>query len=301
MDTFDTRGSANPLVIERAGERVAKLAYGARAGFAGAPGLTGYIGWYEATDPAAGIDLLRQATTRLFEMGVDRVVGPLDGSTWHRYRLTLPDDGVGEPPFLGEPVNPPDHPFHFEQAGFVPHLEYESRIVREPGHARETRDATERLRASGIEIEGVDGDGFHALIGEIHRLSLTAFAANPYFTPIGIAEFTRMYEPARALADPALLRLARDRDGRLLGFVFAYADPLAPSPRVILKTLATHPDARGLGLGGLLTEQINAAAGARGAPVIHALMQVTNFSKRISARSESELFRRYRLFIAEPA
>jgi ribosomal protein S18 acetylase RimI-like enzyme len=286
------------------GAVVARLGYGVRDGFAGAPGRTGFVGWYEASDGVVGAELLRRAVAELYAAGAERVIGPLEGSTWHRYRLMVEEAGApdpaAEPPFLGEPVNPPEYPDHFEAAGFLPHLEYESRIVRAPRANPALQPAAERLRERGVEVAGIALERFEETIREIHELSLLAFAGNPYFTPIQLEEFTAMYAAVRPLADPALVRLARDGEGRLLGFVFAYVDPLAPG-RVILKTLATHPDARGLGLGGLLTDAVNAAAGERGAAVIHALMQVTNFSKRISARSESELFRRYRLYQAARA
>ncbi len=291
--------------LQRLHERqvVARLGYGSREGFAGAPGVTGFVGWYEATDGEAGTNLLREAVAALYRSGADRVIGPLDGSTWQRYRLLVPDEGASveiEAPFLGEPTNPAEYPLHFAAAGFEPHLEYESRIVDRPAASPEAAAARERLRERGIRVEGIDPSSFDRTVEEIHRLTHLAFAENPYFTPLDPAAFCAMYAAVRPLVDPALVRLARDADGRLLGFVFAYLDPYAPD-RVVLKTLATHPDARGLGLGGVLTDEVNAAAGARGAAVIHALMQVTNFSRRISARSDSRLLRSYHLFSAPRA
>ncbi|CAN5700696.1 hypothetical protein BH23GEM6_BH23GEM6_18750 [soil metagenome] len=295
-------GDADGLVAFRGSEVLARLAFGASSGFSGAPGLTGYVGWYHAADGEAGADLLRRAVQELFNRGARRVVGPLDGSTWHRYRFTLP--GTGKPDssgnaFLGEPVNPPEYPLHFESAGFQPHLEYQSRIVRRPATEPESGAVAAKLTQSGVEVRGLDVPRFTGMIREIHQLSLIAFAENPYFTSIDLTHFESLYAPLRPLVDPELVRMAWSPDGRLLGFVFAYSDPLSSEPRVILKTLASHPEVRGMGLGGLLTSQIDAAAALRGASVIHALMQLFNFSGNISQRSESELFRRYRLYIAD--
>jgi ribosomal protein S18 acetylase RimI-like enzyme len=64
----------------------------------------------------------------------------------------------------------------------------------------------------------------------------------------------------------------------------------------VLKTLAAHRDARGMGLGGILVDDIHAIAAERGSAVLHALMQVSNVSETISRRSGSELFRRYVLY-----
>jgi GNAT superfamily N-acetyltransferase len=289
------------LVAFRGTEPVARLGFGARSGFAVARGTTGFVGWYEAADDDAGAKLLREAAEELLMAGAERVVGPLNGSTWGRYRVALPrdeeiDDGE---PFLAEPVNPPRYAAHFERAGYIPHLEYESRIVRHPRPDPSLATAATRLAERGVQIGGIDPARYDEDIRSIYDLSLVAFADNPYYTPIGFAEFLAMYASVRTLVDPALVRLARDDDGRLLGYVFAYPDPLAAGRRVILKTLAAHPDARGLGLGALLTDAVHGVAAARGQPVIHALMQLSNLSKNISRRSESAPFRSYRLYLAE--
>jgi GNAT superfamily N-acetyltransferase len=283
---------------------VARLAMGIRDDFAGAPARTGFIGWYEASEREAGAALLRRALEELFAAGATRVVGPLNGTTWNRYRLVIPESESrklpGDVPFLSEPVNPSEYPLHFEDAGLGPHLEYESRIIRDPARDPEVFQAAVRLEGLGVAVRGIDLDRFEEELVALHQLSVLAFAENPYFSPIGLAEFAAMNRAMRPLLEPALVRLAEGLDGELLGFVFAFQDPLATVPRVILKTLVTHPDARAIGLGGLLTDAINRAAAERGASVVHAMMQGSNFSTRISNRRESELFRRYRLYIAEP-
>jgi ribosomal protein S18 acetylase RimI-like enzyme len=289
------------LIAVSGREPVARLAYDSGTGFAGAPGTTGYVGWYAAAAADAGAALLRLAAEDLFDEGADRVVGPLNGSTWARYRVALPREAevVDGEPFLGEPVNPDGDAAHFERAGYTPHLEYESRIVRAPRADAALAPAAARLSERGVVIRGIDLTRFDAELRAIHELSLLAFAENPYFTPVDFAEFAAMYAAVRPLVDPALVRLAVGPAGQMLGYVFAYVDPLpADRPRIVLKTLAAHPAARGLGLGRLLTDAVHQAAAERGMPVIHALMQASNFSKNISGRSDSEPFRRYRLFAA---
>jgi GNAT superfamily N-acetyltransferase len=139
---------------------------------------------------------------------------------------------------------------------------------------------------------------YEAELRALHALSLEAFAENPFYSPIGLPEFERLYLPLRPMIDPSLVRLAEDSAGRLIGYVFAFPDSLAAAeaPRVVLKTLAVSLEARGWGLGAVLADEIHGEAARRGAAVLHALMQVTNASREISRRSESELFRRYVLF-----
>jgi hypothetical protein len=67
----------------------------------------------------------------------------------------------------------------------------------------------------------------------------------------------------------------------------------------VCKTVAVSPAARGMGLGGLLLDEFRAASVALGCrAVVHALMQVDNFSMRMSAHHETVVFKRYALYEA---
>jgi ribosomal protein S18 acetylase RimI-like enzyme len=291
------------LVAVRRGEPVARLSYGSRSGFAGAAGETGFVGHYEAVYRDAGVAALREAVDLLRQGGAERIVGPMNGSTWERYRLALPREREmeGGAPFLSEPLNPERYVEDFAAAGWVPLLEYESRIVREPRPVPEAaRLARPRPFDQRISIRPLQPDRFEDELRALYDLSMAAFAENPLYSPIGFERFAEMYRGIRPLLDPELVRLARGEDGSLMGYAFAFPDPLTSHghPRLVLKTLAVAPEARQLGLGRTLVEEVNAIAAARGAAVIHALMHVANASKRISARTDSELFRRYRLLRA---
>ena len=279
---------------------VARLGMEVAGELHGAPGASGVVGWYEAVDGEAGAALLRRACEEMAGQGMARVLGPMNGSTWKRYRLALPPES-GEPappPFLTEPVNPPDYPSHFLAAGFRVAADYESRLAHRPadGSLDDAGDAD-----GDVTVHPLDPARFEDALREIFDLSLASFADNLFYTPIGFEEFAASYRKVRPLVDPGLVRLARGSDGRLLGFVFAFPDPFDRAggghPRVVLKTLATAPEARGMGIGGRLTAEIHDAAFARGAPaVVHALMHVANTSTRISGRHHGELFRRYALY-----
>lgn len=282
---------------------VARLSISVAEELQGAPGRTGLIGHYESTDPGAAAVLLRDAVVRLRGAGVDRILGPLNGSTWGRYRLALPPEPREdvEPPFLSEPTNPADYPADFQAAGFRVAATYESALVDDLSQPDPRRDElAERARARGATIRPLDLDRFDAELMAIHALSVAAFADNLFYSPIGFAEFQARYTPLRPLLDRELVRMAEDAEGRLLGFVFAFPDLLTMRDgrptRVVLKTLATAPAARGLGLGTLLTDEVRRLAHEKGyASVIHALMQADNASVNIS-RHSARVFRRYALY-----
>lgn len=286
---------ARCLIAYLGTEPVARCAVTSADGLHGAPGRTGMIGHYEATDRAAGVAILREALRIL--AGTDRVLGPINGSTWGRYRLALPGDA---PPFLSEPTNPAEYVDDFAAAGFRVAAWYESaRVTGLSTPDQRAADAPERLRARGVTVRALRLDRFDEELEALYALTVEAFAENLYYAPITFAEFRARYTPLRPLLDPELVRLAEDEEGRLLGYVFAFPDLLTMSAgrptRIVLKTLASARGARGLGLGTFLGDEIRRLAHERGyTEVIHALMHVQNASVGIS-RHTADVFRRYAL------
>jgi hypothetical protein len=53
----------------------------------------GIIGHFEAIQAEAGVALLRRARDDLFAAGAGVVIGPMNGSSWARYRLVVADTG----------------------------------------------------------------------------------------------------------------------------------------------------------------------------------------------------------------
>ena len=282
---------------------MARVATYVRDDLTDAPGTSGLIGHYAARDAAAGTRLLLHAVAALRARRVARVLGPMNGSTWARYRFALAPQGVdaAEPPFLGEPVNPAAYPAHFTAAGFRPVATYESRIGPAAGAANPRAAAGAAAVAQrGITIAPLDLTRFDDELRDLHALSSRAFAGNRFYSPIDLAAFDALYRPMRAMIDPDLVLLARGPERQLAGYVFAYVDPLGLREgrpyRLIVKTLATDPDWQGMGLGGVLVERLHAGARAKGlAAVVHALMHTANNSVKISAHT-AQVFRRYALY-----
>lgn len=295
---------ATCLVAWRGDRPLACCSLTTAADLHGAPGVTGMVGHYDALEREAGIALLLHARQALAARGVARLLGPLNGSTWARYRLVLPaaPGDPNSPPFLGEPRNPPEYPGYFEAAGFEVVSHYESRVDEAPGEdAADAPQLAARVRAAGIRIRPLDPARFDDELRTLFEVSLEAFAENPYYAPIAFDAFRSMYEGIRPLIDPGLVLIADDAGGAPLGFQFAFLDPLSRRDdrptRAIIKTIATRPAARGRGLAGHMFDLIRQAACERGCEaVIHALMHVTNFSMNMSARHRTRPFRRYVLY-----
>lgn len=259
----------------------------------------GVIGHYAAADEVSAHALLSRACDLLASSGAATVVGPMDGTTWRRYRLIV-YRGV-EPPFFLEPDNPDEWPGHWARAGFAPLATYTSAMNDNLDFEDPRTGATlDRLRKVGITIRTLDTPRPDTELQRIFRLSLSAFSRNVLYTPIAEAEFLGQYHAVLPHVRPELVLLAEKEDA-LVGFMFAIPDLLqarrsVPIDTVILKTVAVDPAMSGMGLGGALTDLVQRSARDLGfRRAIHALIHETNVSRTISGRS-ARTFRRYALF-----
>lgn len=259
----------------------------------------GRVGHFGALDRDAAVAVLHRASESLFQRGASKVLGPMDGSTWERYRLSLTGP-AGADSFRGEPTNPPEHNDWFLAAGFSAEQLYTSTISTDLERLYPDLERLESRTARRVTIrpmQDVERD-----LRSLHALSLDAFRNNAYFSPIPFESFSALYRPLLPLLRPELVLVAEEEQ-RAIGFVLSYPDQ---SPgRLILKTLATATDRRGLGLGTLLTARIHRLAREHGFhSVIHALMHSANASQHVSRRASSGgagLWRSYALYAREAA
>lgn len=245
----------------------------------------GRIGAYAAYDEAAAALLLDAARQRLRGEGCAIAVGPMDGSTWDRYRFAL---GGGAAPFVLEPHQPADYVAHWQRAGFQVAATY-----------RSTEGAIQPVAPSplapGLDVRPLDLGRLDAELAALHGLSLRAFAQAPFFAPIGGEAFAARYRALLPHVDSDLVLMV-EAGSRLVAAAFALPDGLErPVETVVLKTLAVDPDWFGRGLGRWLAGEIEQRADARGyRRVVHALMHEANPSTRL--RADHRLRRRYALF-----
>ncbi len=255
----------------------------------------GIIGHYSTVEGSAAAALLTRACEVLRSAGCTRAVGPMDGSTWGRYRM-LTERGT-EPPFILEPDNPDDWPTHFAAAGFTPVARYVSAIDRDIARSLATSSSAPE---SALVVRRVDLERFEQELLAIHDVVLDAFAATPFFTPISRGEFVDQFRRLRPFLRSELVHIA-ERNGRPEGFVFGIPD-LSNGDRsgkpdtVVIKTIAVRPQAQGRRLGELLTRACYAGAMELDyTRAIHALMRTGNASHHM-AGAFAAVFRRYALF-----
>jgi hypothetical protein len=248
---------------------------------------TAAIGGFKCESAVGGARLLSQVAADLAAAGFGALIGPMDGDTWHRYRVMTETDGSR--PFLMEPTSGPHDREAFSMAGFTPISEY----VSSRGALMDAI-GPEPATIPGVRVARWDGTRSDQLIGRLFETSAGAFARNRFFKPIERAAFLKLYEPIVPLMDPRHVFFAQSADGTLIGFLFGIPDRLeADKPQtVILKTYASGVR----GVGHLLADTFHRGAIDLGyTNVIHALMHVDNVSLDRSRRYGAQVFRRYAL------
>ena len=249
-------------------------------------GRIGRIGRLEAHDSDSARRLLQRAGDALRQHGCSSALAPIDGDTWHPYRVLL---SPREPAlaFAGEPALAPVWADWLAAAGFQVRCRYVSALC--------TDLQRRRPRASPLapcRIEPLSGGGSDPL-ESIHRLVVTGFRRQPLFRAPGLEDFRRLWLPWRTLLDPQLSLLACEAS-EAVGLLLAHRDRPGGS-RAVVRTLVVLPGRRWAGLGRQLLEQCHGRAAAAGCDgVIHALMHDPGASLALS-RPYAQPFRQYAL------
>lgn len=251
----------------------------------GAPTAT--IGEFKCNTAEAGAALLQDICNQLASSGVPAVLGPMNGDTWHSYRLVTESDG--SPPFLMEPQSKAQDVQAFQSAGFETLAKYFSART-EVAPAIGDPPA----QPDGLTVTNWNGTDPEAHFAEVYALSTGAFAANAFYKPIDLDAFLALYMPFVPLLRPELIFTARDDTGQLQGYLFGipnYGAGAEPDT-VILKTYASLQP----GLGHVMSHAFHTRALDLGfANAIHALMHDDNRSAESSRLHGAKVFRRYAL------
>lgn len=272
----------DPILIQTEGARVTLYPDG--PDWQGAPAAT--LGSFASPDAASGRAVLDLALEQARALGIRQLIGPMDGDTWHSYRLVTESDG--SPAFLLEPTSKAHEPVLFTGAGFHPIGSYFSARVA-------LQSALPPPAAQGFTVTPWSGTDPEALFDRVFDLSVQAFSRNAFYKPISRQDFLAMYLPVVPLMKRELIFFATTPEGRLVGFLFGIPN-YAEGPQTktaILKTYASLMP----GAGRHLAHAFHSAARDLGyETAIHALIHDDNLSALRSAVEGAEVFRRYTLY-----
>lgn len=256
---------------------------------------TGFIGHFDARTAADAHVLLRRATEQLRENGCSLAVGPVNGSTFGRYRLITdraPGGGPPAPSFTLEPDAPNRYRHDFEQAGFTPWQHYAS--VRAPNLENAVDPGA--LPVEGLTLRTINGSSMEEELKRLFPFITGCFRNNPLFTELAEHEFMALHRPMLRAVDPELVWVL-EKGSVPTGFLLMLPNRAEGArDSVILKTLCLAPELRGHGLGRWMVNHALRTAKRRGCrEVIFALMHERNPSLRIALR-HGHVMRRYAVF-----
>lgn len=278
----------------------------------------GLLGFFEALEDRPTVrGLFDAAAEWLAARQVTEVIGPMDGDTWHRYRLNV--GPFEEPPFLMEPYNPAYYPELWRSNGFEVLETYLSQRVSDlPAVVESMSGKARRAVEAGYRIEPLEMGDFDAALERLYRLSIQVFSGNFLYTEISKESFLDLYRSSRPLVDPELVLFATAPSGEDAGFLFAFPDrfravaamrgkrhllarlrylALSHSADTInLKSLGVVPEHRKSGLGAALMHRAYETGMRRGYRAANlCLLREGNPSGRLEGGS-SRLLRRYELY-----
>jgi L-amino acid N-acyltransferase YncA len=245
---------------------------------------TGLIGFFEfEDDPSISQELINCAASFLSENNCNYCIGPLNGDTWHKYRVTL--TGCAEKIFMDN-VNPGYYAAHFRSNNFECIAGYISLRIR-PAHFEFGR--LERFRPKiaeqDIKIRGFNTADFEGDLQKIYQVCIDSFKNNFLYSPVSFENFKMLYAGSEKLIHPEFVLLAECRD-KTMGFIFAVPNIMNRKKKgLVIKTLAISSDLAARGLGSYMTELLHYTAHQQGLDEIyHLLMHRSNISTRIASK-----------------
>jgi GNAT superfamily N-acetyltransferase len=240
----------------------------------------GYIGCFEMIDKVSGKRQLEGYIQQLKDAGHQQIIAPVNGDTWHQYRLVTWSNGG--PAFPFEPQNPLWYNEVYEELGFKPLMKYRS----------------DKFNINNIKpIENQDlafiiRDFCDTDLRLIYDISLQSFDENFLYNDITFEEFAKLYKPILPMIDRELVVIA-EVEGVPAGFMFSFI----AGDTQILKSMAVLPEFRSRGVGAKLINHVLLAGKGKGAKIaIAALMSDGNNSMNIISKYDSEQIREYTLY-----
>lgn len=257
----------------------------------------GFIGWYEC-DPDERLhqSLLCQAENWLKEQGCKQVIGPINGSSWFSYRFNLSQE---IPLFPGEPFQPAHYPVFWELSGYQHEVLYHSSTI---DLAEAEVISEDELRSffhkKDLQVEYLTPALYHKKRELIFQMLHVCFSINPVFQAINLETFGAIYDDMPAKLPEGFALLVSNADGLPQGIYIAYPDGYSSlyqqhaevatflkQPKIILKTIATHPTWQNQLFGTQIVKYFHGLGQRFKLPyAIHAMMYMKNISFLTSER-----------------
>lgn len=253
----------------------------------------GFLGWYECDeDMEVHQAVMDSACEWLSSQGVNSVIGPVNGSTWGQYRFNLDCE---YPLFVGEPYQPLFYIDFWEYSGFESHLFYKT---EHPSKSLLQETSKEQVvgyfAQDEISIHNFPQTLGEQLEDELYVFYDECFKTNPHYSLIDKDSYLKLSRKIEPIIHTDYSYLLRNKSGKIISVFVCFQDiyhQLKSSAKehqyqkLILKTIATHPDYQNKKIGTIMVNLIHNQAYANGfEKVIHAMMFSGNITSKVGSK-----------------
>lgn len=196
---------------------------------------TAYLGFFESENDSAAAGLLFHTAFGLArDMGMKRIVGPVDCSFWIRYRLKT---NQFRAPYTGEPYNKDYYLKLWEENGFQVCEQYGSNhymVVENDEGCEQRMEQLARKLEEGYEIKSPRPREFRRMLREIYGLMIELYSGYPAYKRITEKEFRRQFQYLRSVLNYSMVKMAYYQEAAV-GFFLAvpdYGNAVCGKPRL---------------------------------------------------------------------
>ena len=243
--------------------------------------------------------VLHDAERWLAARGSTSVEGPALLCPWFPYRARV-DDHTSLP--LG--LEPAERGEPWAEAGYVPAIKYVSVLARHDEQIEPALDRAAALSSRGWKLEPLEAgpsssltvEAYDRAVGIVHEIATRSFQGVDRFLGAPVEAVADFYRPLRTALDPRLALVARDPEGRPVGFLLAVPDILPERRWFQILTLGVVPEVRGAGIATWMVGASHQAARRAGFVAgVHAMIRVGAQGRDVTWH-RGEVIRRYALF-----
>ncbi len=185
---------------------------------------TAFMGLFESENvPEAVKTMFDAAEEFLRAKGIKKIVGPVDGSFWIRYRFKT--DRFGQP-YTGEPYNLPYYAELWEKCGYRICERYSSNHYTAVKNQVDQEKFSKRLEekiSEGYLIKNVENRDFDKAIKEVYGMLIELYSGFPAYKRITENEFAALYGYFGKIMRSEMVKMAYFH-GKPVGFLIGIPD-----------------------------------------------------------------------------
>jgi hypothetical protein len=186
---------------------------------------TAFFGYFECReDQEAAVKLVEAAESWGYEMGMEKMIGPMNPSTNHILGVQITN--FETPPVIQMPYNPPFYDALLKGAGFEKEKDLYSYIMNTSlPLSDKIKRVTEMVKKrSKINLRRINLKEFDTLSEMIREIWNDAWSSNWGFVPWTKEEFNHLAKDLKLTLIPELVLLAETQEGEPIGFAFPIPD-----------------------------------------------------------------------------